>query len=107
MISGATTALKVSQPLLVDYTYSSPGGNSIVPYTQFIFEGRCRIRHLSDVGINLDWTIPLVNLRLTDTDFSWNRDEFTTSEVLLNFVDDGSATPFGTLNIYDEPTATP
>ncbi len=104
-IDEATTLLRTLQPVEVNYTHQQASGSVIRPFTQFVFEGRARVRQSSDVGINFDWTIPLVNVRLTDDDFEWSRDEFAIGNLSVTLVDDGTADPFGTFTHYDETAA--
>jgi hypothetical protein len=105
IVGGATDKLKASQPVLVDYTYTTYDGFSIEPFTQYVFAGRARLRLLTDVGINILWTIPSVNIRLTDDDFEFSRDEFAAGALAVTLLDDGTATPYGTLEVYDENAA--
>lgn len=102
---GATDKLKASQPLEVDYTYTSFTGQQVKPFTQLTFTGRARLRLLTDIGINIIWNIPSVTVRLTDTAFAFSREEFGTGEVSITLQDDGTATPFGTMDVYDENAA--
>lgn len=103
-ISGSNK-LRGAQPLLVDYSYTTFDGGVIAPFTQLTFEGQLRIKLLTDVGINLTWTIPSVNLKLTDTDFEFNREEFAAGELSITLVDDGTTQPYGTMNVYEESAA--
>lgn len=104
-ISEATTLMKPGQTVLADYTHQQASGSTLVPFTKFVFTAKCRVRQLTDVGINFTWEIPLVNVRLTDDDFEFSRDEFGVGNVSVTMVDDGSATPFGTIYLYDETAA--
>jgi hypothetical protein len=99
--------LRGSQPVLADYSYQTLDESQIDPFTQFVFSGKARVRHLTDVGINIIWEIPAVDLRLTDDDFAFNREEFAVGNLSITLVDDGSAAPYGTLRFFDEPTANP
>lgn len=103
--NSTTVALRNSQPVDVDYDYQTFESNVVEPYTQFVFEGRARVKLLTDVGINITWTIPLVNVRITDTDFAFNREEFASGELSFTLVDDGTTTPFGTLEVFEESAA--
>jgi len=106
-VTAATFQMRANQPVLVDYTVRDLARNEIKPFTQFVFEGQCRVRLLTDVGINIDWTIPLVNLRLTDDDFTFSREDFGSSSVSITLLDDGTTTPFGTMRVYAEGATAP
>lgn len=97
--------LRDNQPVLADYTTTDNAGHSIVPYSQFVFEGRARLKLLTDIGINVIWTIPAVDLRLNDEDFEFSREEFAEGSLTLTLIDDGSAQPYGTMEIYEETAA--
>lgn len=97
--------LRADQPMLADYDTIDFTGSTIVPFTQFTFEGRARLKLLTDVGVNIIWPIPLVNLRINDDDFEFSREEFAEGSLTLTLVDDGTATPFGTMQVYEEDAA--
>lgn len=99
----------LEQPIFVDYTAADLARNELQPFTQFVFEGKARLRLLTDVGINIDWEIPLVNVRLTDDDFTFNREDFQASALSVTLVEDtaSSTGPFGTLRVYEEGASTP
>ena len=105
-VGAATDVLKASQPMHADYSYNEAAHQLIKPYSQFVFPGRARIRQLTDVGMNLIWTIPKAQVRLTDDAFVFNRDDFTVTNLLLNLLEDStSATdPYGAMELYREGT---
>ncbi len=98
-------ALKNGQPVLVDYTHTTFDAGVLVPYTQPTTSGRARIKLLTDVGINIVWAIPAVDVSLNETDFAFDREEFGTSELEMTLTDDGSVTPFGIMYVYEESAA--
>ena len=102
-------ALRDLQPVLATYDHATFDGYSMPPFTQFTFEGRARIRLLTDVGINMLWPIPSVSLKITDTDFEFNKEEFAAGELemTLNYDSTNPSAPYGTATIYDENIATP
>lgn len=104
-LTAGSAPLRANQPVEVDYSHTTFTGDTISPYTQFVFAGRARVKLLTDIGINMRWTIPSVNLRLTDDEFTFNREEFQESQLSLTLVDDGTATPFGTMDIFPESAA--
>jgi hypothetical protein len=97
--------LRSLQPILVDYDRVTLDATVLKPFTQNTFSGKARIRLLTDVGINMDWTIPSVDLRLTDTDFEFSREEFGTNELVITMRDNGTTTPYGECRVYDENAA--
>jgi len=105
LLLGATDVLKPNQPLFVDYSYNAFDGVDLSPYTQFVFEARARVRLLTDVGINIVWPIPSVNVRLTDDDVEFADDDFGSLALSVTLIDDGSATPYGTMSVYEEDAA--
>ncbi len=104
-LTAGSAPLRANQPVEVDYSHTTFDGESIVPFTQFVFVGRARVKLLTDIGINMRWTIPLVNLRLTDDEFTFNRDEFQESQLSMTIVDDGTSIPFGTMEVFPESAA--
>lgn len=102
----AADPLKNYQPLDADYDYLEADHELIQPGTQFVFPGRARIRQLTDVGMNLVWPIPKAQVRLTDDAFVFNRDDFTTTPVIINLLEDDTdpTKPYGDLKIYREGT---
>ncbi|MEE9244881.1 MAG: hypothetical protein V3U63_01660 [Gemmatimonadota bacterium] len=104
-LTAASAPLRANQPVEVDYSHTTFDGESIEPFTQFVFAGRARVKLLTDIGINMRWTIPLVNLRLTDDEFTFNREEFQESQLSMTIVDDGTSIPFGTMEVFPESAA--
>jgi hypothetical protein len=102
-------ALRDLQPVLATYDYTTFDGYSMPPFTQFTFEGRARIKLITDVGINMIWPIPDVSLKITDTDFEFNKEEFAAGELELtmNYDSTQPAAPYGTATVYSESVATP
>lgn len=100
--NGGTDALKNFQPMEANYTYDAIDRNDLLPYTQFVFSGQTRIRLLTDVGINIRWTIPSSSIRITDDPFTFNRDEFQASALSLEILDAGGAIRFGTMELFEE-----
>lgn len=100
-ISGSSI-LKAKQPLLVDYSYTTFDGKVLAPFSQLTFPGKCRLRLLTDIGINLIWTVPLVDVTLTDEDFAFSREEFATGQLNVTLRDDGTSQPFGTMRLFEE-----
>ena len=101
-INGATDELRFFQPMEATYDYTAVDRDDITPYTQFVFQGRTRVRLLTDIGINLIWTIPRTSIRITDDAFTFNRDEFQVSQLAIQVLDAGGAAPFGTAQIFPE-----
>ena len=101
-IDGATDALRSFQPMEAAYDYNQLDHSELLPFTQFVFSGRTRIRLLTDVGINLIWTVPSSSIRVTDEAFTFNRDEFQVSQLAIDLLDAGGATRFGTMEVYQE-----
>jgi len=100
---GATgDALKFNQPMSADYNYNRIAYDEINPYTQFVFEGRLRIRLLTDVGINMIWPVPKAQVKLTETAFEFDREEFGSSELEIKMLDAGGSAPFGIMELYQE-----
>lgn len=100
--NGGTDALRNFQPMEAAYTYDAVDRNDLQPYTQFVFAGQTRIRLLTDVGINMLWTIPSSSVRLTDDPFTFNRDEFQASGLRLEVLDAGGQIRFGTMQLFEE-----
>lgn len=98
----STDELKFFQPMEASYDFNEVDHNNLVPYTQFVFQGQTRIRLLTDVGINIIWTIPNTSVRLTDDAFVFNRDEFQVSQLTFQLLDNGGNFPFGIMELYEE-----
>jgi hypothetical protein len=90
------------QPMQATYTYTEVDHHKLAPFTQTSFEGAARVRLLTDVGINLLWTIPRVSVRLTDDAFAFSRDEFGVGTLIVNILDNGGSEPFGSIKSYAE-----
>ncbi|MCP4251068.1 MAG: hypothetical protein GY778_28860 [bacterium] len=97
--------LIATQPVFVDYTYDRLAHNLLAPFSQREFLGRARIRHLSDIGINIIWNVPSAQILIDDTDFAWNDEDFATGSLALKLLDDGSAEPYGEFEHYDRDQA--
>ncbi len=101
-INGAGDPFKNFQPLEADYDFNQIDHDEIQPFTQFVFSGQTRVRLLTDVGINIIWTIPSSSVRLTDDAFVFNRDEFQVTNLAVDLLDAGGSVRFGTMEIYSE-----
>ena len=101
-LDGAGDAFKSFQPLEADYDFEQLDHENIQPFTQFVFAGQTRIRLLTDVGINLIWTIPSSSVRVTDDAFTFNREEFQVTQLVIDILDAGGSTRFGTMQIFPE-----
>lgn len=102
LLDGAGDAFKSFQSMEASYDFTEVDHNNLVPYTQFVFQGKTRIRLLTDVGINIIWTIPNTSVRLTDDAFVFNRDEFQVSQLTFQLLDNGGNFPFGIMELYEE-----
>jgi len=98
----STDELREFQPMEASYDYTAVTRDDINPYTQFVFQGKTRVRLLTDIGINLVWPIPRTSIRITDDAFTFNRDEFQVSTLAIQLLDAGGAAPFGVAQIYQE-----
>lgn len=94
--------VKPGQRLEVGYSFTQLDQTRLVPFTQNSFRGRGTVRHLTDLGVNFIWAIPSIQIRITDDAFTWNRDGFAVTNVAVNILSDGSATPFGTWDSFPE-----
>lgn len=101
-VGAATDALKSFQPMESSYTYAEVNGTDLDVFTQFVFNGKTRVRLLTDVGVNMIWVIPSTSIRLTDDAFTFNRDEPQVSTVAIQLLDAGGSSPFGTMRLYRE-----
>lgn len=99
---GAVNPFKFFQPLEADYDFEEIAHDDLQPFTQFVFQGQTRIRLLTDVGINLIWTIPSSSVRVTDDSFTFNRDEFQVTSLVIDLLDAGGSIRFGTMEVYPE-----
>lgn len=98
-------ANSASQPLLIDYEYNRKAHTSLKPFTQTVFEGKATIKHLTDVGVNFIWTIPSASIRITDDALTFDASDFATATLILNVLDAGGTSPYGTLNLSSETEA--
>lgn len=101
-IDGAADPFKSFQPLEADYDFNQIDHDELKPFTQFVFAGQTRIRLLTDVGINIIWTVPSSSVRLTDDAFVFNRDEFQVTNLAIDLLDAGGSVRFGTMELYSE-----
>lgn len=99
---GAVNPFKYFQPLEADYQFNEIAHDEMLPFTQFTFAGQTRIRLLTDVGINMIWTIPSSSVRVTDDAFVFNRDEFQVTQLVIDLLDAGGTERFGTMSLYPE-----
>lgn len=90
------------QPMEADYEFTETAHDDIQPFTQFTFAGQTRVRLLTDVGINIIWTVPSTSVRLTDDAFVFNRDEFQVTQLVIDLFDAGGSQRFGVMEIYPE-----
>lgn len=97
-----TNKVRTGQTLIADYSYTRAANNRLVPFTQREFNGRARVKQLTDVGVNFIWTIPKVSVRLTDDPFAWSGDDFARGTLVVNLLDDGTTQPYGTFDLYPE-----
>lgn len=97
-----TEPLRQFQPMEATYDYNETDHSDLTPYTQFVFQGKTRVRLLTDVGINIIWVIPNSSVRVTDDSFTFNRDEFQVSELVIQLLDNGGSAPFGTMEVFEE-----
>jgi hypothetical protein len=90
------------QPMEVSYDFNAFAHEEIDPGTQLTFPGRARIRHLPDAGVNLIWPIPQVSIQASGDAFTFNPDEWAGQAIQITLENDGTSTPYGTCEIYDE-----
>lgn len=101
-LDGATDELKSFQPMEASYDFNQLDHSELQPFTQFVFAGRTRIRLLTDVGINMIWTVPSSSVRVTDEAFTFNREDFQVSQLAIDLLDAGGTSRFGTMEVYQE-----
>ena len=97
-----TEPFRQFQPMEADYDFVEVAHDDIQPFTQFTFAGQTRVRLLTDVGINIIWTVPSTSVRLTDDAFVFNRDEFQVTQLVIDLFDAGGQQRFGVMEIYPE-----
>ncbi len=97
-----TEPFRQFQPMEADYDHIEVDHDELKPFTQFVFQGKTRIRLLTDVGINIIWTVPRSSVRVTDDSFTFNRDEFQVTPLVVDLLDAGGVDRFGTLELFPE-----
>lgn len=100
-----TQVIIAGQGVFADYTYNRLAHSDLKPFTQTSFTGVARIRHLTDVGINLIWDIPSAQILLSDEALTFADDDFTVGNLTLKILDAGGSDRFGTLQVFSETQA--
>jgi hypothetical protein len=90
------------QPLQVDYTYNRKAHTLLSPFTRNQVEGKVSIKHLPEVGINFIWTVPYASIRITDDALVFDSADFATTTLVLNILNNGGVSPYGTLQLSSE-----
>lgn len=103
--SSGSSPVIAGQEVDVTYTYNQLAANQLAPFSQNVFSGSARIRQLTDVGINMIWNIPSVQVQVTDDALTFADDDFTVGTMTIKLLDAGGAAPFGTLDVYSEAQA--
>ncbi len=98
----STNKLRALQPIDVAYDYNAIAHDEISPGTQLTFPGRARIRHLPDVGVNWIWPIPQASIQASGEAFAFSPDEWAGHAISITLENNGSANPYGVLEIFDE-----
>jgi hypothetical protein len=93
--------LIAGQPVDVDYTYNRKAYTAIQPFTQLSFDGKARLRMLTDIGVNLVWEVPSAQIVVTSDALAFKDDDFTVGTVSIKLLDDPTGR-FGTLQVYSE-----
>jgi hypothetical protein len=101
----ATDELRGAQPMLADYSYDRKASNDLKPFTRTQVDGKCTIKHLTDIGVNFIWTIPSATILITDDALTFGAEEFGTATLALNVNDAGGTDRFGTLQLSSETEA--
>lgn len=101
------TRVRTNQPLEIDYSYTNVTRQDMNPFTQLTFQGRARIKQLTDLGINFIWPIPSVSIRITDDDFEWSNDGFAAGNLFMRINSVGGTAPYGTWQSYPETPTSP
>lgn len=96
--------LIAGQSVYVDYTYNRKAHTRIQPFTQLAFDGKARVRLLTDVGVNLIWEVPSAQVIVTDDSLEFADEDFTVGTVTLKLLDDPTQR-FGTMEVYSETEA--
>jgi hypothetical protein len=99
---GATDELKSFQPMEATYDHTEVAHTKLDAFTNFEFQGKARVRLLTDVGINMVWAIPKTNIRLTDDAFAFSKDNPGLGTLLINLLDNGGTYPYGIIEVYEE-----
>jgi len=104
-VNGATDALKGNQNMLADYDYNRRATTNLQPFTRTQVDGKCTIKHLTDIGVNFIWTIPSATILITDDALTFGAEEFGTATLALSINDAGGTDRFGTLELASETQA--
>ena len=101
-VGDTTDALKDFQWMEITYDYTVLAHSELVPFTQFVFEGKTRIRLLTDNGINVVWVIPATSVRMTDDAYSFDDTNPALANLAIALLDNGTSAPYGTCELYGE-----
>jgi len=99
---GASDELMSFQPMEATYDHTEVAHTKLDVFTNFEFQGKARVRLLTDVGINMVWAIPKTNIRLTDDAFAFSKDNPGLGTLLINLLDNGGTYPYGIMEVYEE-----
>lgn len=102
--AAGTRPILAGQTVAVDYTYQRAAHTVIAPFTQLSFDGKARLRLLSDVGINLIWEVPSAQILVTSTSIAFSDDNFTVGSLNLKLLDHPTLR-FGSIEVYSETEA--
>lgn len=95
--------LKQNQPMRADYDHTVFDHHEMPPYTALSGQlGRARIRLLTDVGRNIVWNVPSVQVRLTGDPFTFARDDIQRTPLVMQLLDNGGTQPYGLLELYPD-----
>jgi hypothetical protein len=72
---------------------------ALAPFTQMQFAGRCRIQHLTDIGLNVLWDIPKAQIEIASGGLDFDTPELTL-ELKLEAAE--GPQPFGVLQVFDD-----
>jgi len=99
-----TSLIRQGQNLLLDYLYSRKAHTTLQPFTQGggVFEGAASIKHLTDVGINFIWDVPAASIRIDDNALTFGSDDFAVGTIVLNILDAGGSSRYGTMQLATE-----
>lgn len=101
-VGAAADALSDFQMMEATYDYEEIVHSEIVPWSQLIFEGRTRIRMLSDQGINIIWVIPATSIRPTSDPYTFDDENPAVANLAIALLDNGTSAPYGTMELYGE-----